>query len=157
MEITKNEITKISKKFKIPEKNILDFLAEEDRLLKLASLKQSFLNESNSKTKIPVTKEWLIRCKTFNDFEEFYVIAYIKKMSDIFFPDWLAAAMGYKEHRDVYLCALEEDATIAKKLLKAWNEQADSLEDIREAMSYLEKDSDDYKTGMKKIMKIYKG
>lgn len=157
MEITKMEITKISKKFKIPEKSILDFLEEEERLLQLAFLKQSFLNEPALKTKITIAKEWYTKCKTYTDFEEFYVMADIKKVTNNFFFDWLAASKGYKENRDVYLCALEEDVVMAKKLLKAWNDQAESLEDIREAMSYLEPDSDDYKVGMKKIMKIYKG
>ena len=156
MEITKNEITKISKKFKIPEKNILDFLEEEERLLQLTHLKESFLT-ADSHTKISISKKWYAKCKNFHEFEEFYVVAYTKETTDKFFLDWLTAATSYKEHRDVYLCVLQEDTTLAAKVLKAWNDQAESLEDIREAMSYLEKDSDDYKAGMKKIMKIYKG
>lgn len=155
MELTKKEIAKISKNFKIPEQDIINFLTTEEKKERCIAARQSFLEAENEASQKAASKKWYAECHSFSDFEEFYVMVG-SQISKNFFFDWLSAAKDYKEKRDVYLCARDEDQELAGQLLKIWNNQAISLEDVREAMSYLDKNSEDYKLGLKKIMNIYK-
>ena len=155
MELTIIEIRKISRKFKIPEKDIIDFLADEDRIIKISSLKESFLREKNKENKIIISLEWTKECKKFADFEEFYVITELEQTTEQFFFAWLESCQNYKERREVYLC-IAENMDLKPKFIKAWIEMANSLEETREAMAYAFEDSEEYKLGIKKIINFYK-
>lgn len=149
------EIKKISRKFKIPENDIITFLADEDRLLSLSSLKESFLKEKDDGEKINILQKWSKECKNFCDFEDFYVIVSTEQITEQFFFDWLKTGKNYKERRDVYHCIVENE-NLRKRFVKAWIEVAEELEDIREAMSYSDKNREEYRSGIKKITLIYK-
>ena len=74
MELTKSDIRKISKAFKITEESIKQFLQEEERLLRIRSFKESFLKITTPTDQILILKDWESDCKKFHDFEEFYII-----------------------------------------------------------------------------------
>ncbi len=155
MELTIIEIGKISKKFKIPEKDIIDFLADEDRMIKISSLKESFLREKNKKNQIRISQEWTKECKKFGDFEEFYIITGLEQTTEQFFFAWFKSCQDYKERREVYLC-IAENKDLRPKFVKAWIEMANSLDETREAMTHAFKDGEEYKLGIKKIINLYK-
>ncbi len=154
MELKESEIDKISKKFKVPKKDILDFLIEEERIERFLSLKRSFLENDSAIGRAEILKNWLKSCKSFHDYEEIYVILEPENIPAEFFENWLRLCRGYKEKRDVYLC-LVGDEDLKKRFIKIWIEGADSLEDVREAISHATKDSDEHKAGIKKIIKKY--
>jgi Mg2+ and Co2+ transporter CorA len=153
MELTIKEIDRISKEFKIHKQEILDFLAEEERLMQIEIFKNLFTKNQNPEK---ITEQWLSYCRNFGDYEEFYVIVNKNFITENFFFDWMTASKNYKERREVYACAKQEKPLITKALLKKWIDQAEKLEDIREAMKHLEPNSDDYKIGTRKIINIYK-
>lgn len=154
-ELTATEIKKISKKFKIPEKDIMDFLAEEERLLRLSSFRQSCLEEKEAEKRATALKEWVDNCISFSEFEEVYILSGREQLAEDFFLRWMNSTKSYKEKREIYLCISTEKAWAAR-LIKAWIENPSNLEDIREAVSHTEKDSEDYKNGIKKIIEFYK-
>lgn len=154
MELKESEIDRISKKFKISKKDILDFLAEEERTDRLLSLKKSFFDEKNKADKAEILKDWLKNCRNFHDYEEIYVVLDPSEIPTGFFEDWLRSCQGYKEKRDVYSC-LTGDNDLEKRFISIWIEGADSLEDVREAISHTSKESDEYKAGIRKIIKKY--
>lgn len=160
MEITTAEIKKISKKYKIPEKDIIYFLAEEERLIRLEDRKKQFFEKGSicQKTmRINFLRLWQNECKKFSEFEELYVNAEIYELGENFFFDWLKSTENYAEKKEIYSCVTKElDESIRKKFVKTWIDHATSLEDIREAMSHADNDSEDYKNGLQKIIKIYK-
>lgn len=154
MELTALEIKKISKKFGIPEIGILNFLAEEDRKLHFLSQKEAYMKMPN-KTAGDKELELLIRsCKNFCEYEEIYVIAN-QKLADVFFLDWLKSCKNYLEKREVYSC-VDEKSDLKQKLAICWMGTAEALEDVREAMTHFDKNSEWYKIGLRKIMNIYK-
>lgn len=156
MEITNIEIAKISKKFKIPAQDIINFLAQEEKLEKLEKARSSFLSQE----KLEWAHIWLQACYRFCDYEEFYVIGPKALITEKFFIDWLSSANDYKERRDSYRCAIEELPSAKDTLLSVWMDKViaiNSLEDIRQVMSYLDNGSECYKRGIKKIIEIYKG
>jgi hypothetical protein len=154
-ELTATEIKKISKKFKIPEKDIIDFLAEEDRLLRLSSLRQAYLEGEKTKKQVTALKEWVDNCQTFSEFEEIYVLVGREQLPEDFFFKWINSTKSYKEKREIY-SVVSAEKNLAAKLIKVWIDNASNLEDIREAVSHTEKDSEDYKNGIKKIIEFYK-
>lgn len=157
MELSRTEVKKISKKFRIPEKDILDFLAEEEKLLRISILKQSFLEQSEAIAKIAIIKKWQYECKNFSDFEELYISAESNLITEDFYFDWLKSTRNYWEKKEIYSCVLKEISLASlKEFVAEWINQAESLEDLREAMSHTDSESDDYKIGLKKIIKIYK-
>jgi hypothetical protein len=157
MELSKTDVKKISKEFRIPEKDILDFLAEEEKLLRISTLKQSFSEQSEAIAKIAIIKEWQYECKNFSDFEELYINVEDNLITEDFYFNWLKSTKNYWEKKEIYSCALKEISLASvKKFVEEWINQAESLEDLREAMSHTNSESDEYKIGLKKIIKIYK-
>lgn len=154
-ELTATEIKKISKKFKIPENDILDFLAEEERLLRLSFLIQIYLEEKKTEKQITTLKEWVDNCKNFSEFEELYVLVGREQLTENFFFKWINSTKSYKEKREIYSCVSAEK-DLAARLIKIWINNASDLEDIREAVSHTEENSEDYKNGIKKIIEFYK-
>lgn len=157
MELTIVEIEKISRKFKIPKKDIIYFLTNEERLLQISSLKKAFLEEPDAKNKIEILRKWQGECRNFCDFEELYVNVESDQIPETFYISWMNSTKNYKEKREIYSCTLKENGWVAgEEFVKHWINQASSLEDIREAMSHASNESEEYKSGLKKIIAIYK-
>lgn len=154
MELSAAEIKKISKKFNIPEGDLLDFLANEERLLRIELLKNDYLQQKKKGVKIEISKKWAEECKEFAEFEDFYLTVDDQFPKDFFFS-WLAACVDYKERRDAYLC-LPKNFEFKEKFLNNWIEDAKNIEDVRTAMAYADKGSSLYLLGIKKITNIYK-
>jgi hypothetical protein len=128
----------------------LNFIAEEDRLAKLSLLKISALENGEAK-KLDL---WLQGCKSFNDFEEFYIMRDKNTLNDKFYLDWFKSCSYYKERREVYQLAENED--LQKNLTTIWVKEEKTLEGLREAITHTEKDDDNYRLGIQKIFQIYK-
>lgn len=153
MELTPTEIKKISREFRIPEAAIQKILADEERLQKIMAMKKEFSQAQSTNEKSRLLASWIDLCLTFSEFEEIYVTNDYETLGFSFFEKWLKASGGYKEKREVYNCLTtnEEKASLAK----LWLLSASATEDIREAMSYFDKNSDEYRLGIKKIIKSY--
>jgi hypothetical protein len=155
MELTEQEIRKISRKFNINEKDIIGFLADEEHAAQIYHLKESFMRENDEKVRIKILTDWRSQCKKYSDFEDLYIIIPGEFVDEQFFLDWLKVGTDYRERRNVYQCAVGNE-NLRQRLIGAWIEIASDLEDIREAMSYVGQDTKEYKTGLKKITNIYK-
>ena len=153
MEITETELKKISRVFRIPEKTLSDFLQEEERKDKLEDIKKRVI-ASNGQV-LEEVRAWQNACQTWNEFEEFFILCEPDLKQEKFFFDWLRSSSYYKEKRDVYLC-LRGDPILAHKFITAWIEEANTPEDIQEAISHLSKDDELYTKGVKKIIKTYR-
>ncbi len=153
MELTTQEIKKISREFRIPEAAIQKLLADEERLQKIMAIKNDFLQAKSAKEKLRLLSDWIDLCLNFSEFEEIYVARDYQTLGFSFFEKWIKAASSYKEKREVYNCLTTDEEKTS--LAKIWLVSASAVEDIREAMSYLDKNSDEYRLGIKKIMKSY--
>lgn len=154
MELTAQEIKKISKGFKIPEKALIDFLAEEDRIMEISFAKEAVIKNSPDFDPQKV-KQWLDLCQNFSEFEDFYIIAENQVPVEEFFLNWMKACTYYKERREV-LSYAPDNKTLRKKLIETWVTDAINDAEIREAISHTDKGDEIYSLGIKKIYKLYK-
>jgi hypothetical protein len=154
MELSAKEVNKISKKFKVPEIDILNFLAEEERLIQLSNSKKLCLEATINPQK-KLLKQWQENCKNYSEFEDLYVNIKREQLSDQFFFDWMSSTKDYREKREIHSCVINE-VELAKKIAIFWIENATALVDIREAMSHVGKDSAEYKLGLKKVINDYR-
>lgn len=151
MGLTEKEIKKIGKEFKIPEEDIIFFLKEEERLLRLEEKKANFINSEPNKEKEAIL-EWQKECRNFSEFEEIYILTTEKNLAPNFFINWLKACQDYRERREVQSCAKDHD--MGKAILKLWLDEADNSEEIREIISHFDKNSQEYQDGISKITKM---
>ncbi len=152
-ELQEKELKKISRIFKIPEKTLIDFLHEEERKDKLEDLKKRVI-ESGEKAPEGLVKAWQEICRTWSEFEEFFVVCEPSLKQEKFFLAWLRSASYYKEKREIYKC-LEKDSALARKFLTTWIEESNIPEDLQEAISHVEKDDELYKKGLSKVVANY--
>lgn len=153
MELKLTEIKKISREFRIPEAAIQKLLADEERLKNITAIKNDFSQAESASEKSRLLSDWIDLCLTFSEFEEIYVTSDYETLNFSFFEKWINASGSYKEKREVYNCLTTDEEKTS--LAKIWLVRASAVEDIREAMSYLDTNSDEYRMGIKKIMKSY--
>lgn len=155
MEISKQDIKKISNEFKIPEKDILNFLAETDHADIIISLKKTYLKEKKGDNKKYLANSWQKECQTYGDFEDCYVSTEPQHIEEGFYLAWFKSCKYYTEKREVYSCVKNHEK-LRQEIIIHWINFSTDLEDVREAISYVNKESAEYKIGIRKIINFYK-
>ncbi|MDD3711529.1 MAG: hypothetical protein PHP37_02955 [Patescibacteria group bacterium] len=148
MEITITDIKKISKKFRIKEEDLINFIKNEERRDSIVEMRKKFLKEG----KREILVEWAKFCAEFSEFEEVYVL-FAEEIYDDFFINWVRSGKSYIERRVVLNCLPEENERLKKIIIKEWMDISKETEEIREIMSHLDPEEDLYKIGLKKIIK----
>lgn len=153
----KRQILKISKHFKVSEKEILNALKESEAPYKntnFGRLKNNFLLVVNNRLHKKLLKDWLNTCTNFNEVEEIFV--YVEGISEetLVIRHWLKFCETTKQAKEVFMSS-PKDRLLLSEIIRTWINLSNNLEDVREANKYTEQGSDENKLAIKKIIKFY--